>query len=83
MADEIKVHNIPMYLNLSEFGSIRDWSSVAGWADVSTDTETGAYKIEIRLDEESSKRLGDMVEVFDLRAIGFAGIKRRPVEQES
>lgn len=72
-ADEALVENLPMWLNL---GDERDFSSHCGWARVTRDTETGKNKIEITLDEESSVKLGDMVDVFQLRAIGFAGIKR-------
>jgi hypothetical protein len=81
MAKEILVENLPMHLNL---GDISNWHSHIGWAKVVHDTETGRSTIEISLDEESSKELGNMVEVFDLKAIGFAGIKLRPnTETES
>lgn len=76
MAQEITlVEKLPMYVNLGDIGS---WQSVIGWAQVTHDTETRLSTIKISLDEESSKVLGSMVEAFDLKAIGFAGIKKRP-----
>lgn len=80
MAQEVLVENLPMHLNLGDFGR---WESHIGWARVVQDTDTGQNTIEITLDEESSKRLGNMVEVFDLKAVGFAGIKRLVHERES
>jgi hypothetical protein len=81
MALEILVENLPMHLNLGDFGM---WESHIGWARVVHDTETGQNTIEISLDKESSAKLGNMVDVFDLKAIGFAGIKKRPeTETES
>lgn len=75
MAEEVLVENLPMHLNLGDFHRLE---SHIGWAKVTHDTETGCSTIEISLNEESSKTLGDMVEVVDLKAIGFAGIYRRP-----
>lgn len=82
MADEVLVENLRVHVNL---GDIHTWDSQIGWAKVVRDSETGRNKIEITLDEESSQRLGNMVDVFDLKAVGFAGIKKRPIslEQES
>jgi hypothetical protein len=74
MAKETLVENLPMHVNL---GGIGDWRSHIGWATVTHDTETGKSTIEISLNEESSKELGNMVEAFDLKAIWFAGIQRR------
>lgn len=79
MPDEVLVENLPMYVNL---GEINDWNSQIGWAKVVRDSETGYNKIEITLDEDSSKQLGNMVEAFKLRAVGFAGIKRLVHERE-
>jgi hypothetical protein len=80
MDGELVARNMPMHLNLGD--SLSNWESVIGWADIARDPETGLYKIEIRLDERSSDMLEKMVDVFDLKAIGFAGIKKRP-ETES
>lgn len=80
LENEVLVDNLPMYLNLGDIGS---WESQIGRAKVTRDPETGRSKIEITLDEETSTKLGDMVDVFELKAIGFAGIKRPVHEQES
>jgi hypothetical protein len=72
------VENLPMLINL---GGIGDWRSHIGWATVTNNPVTGCNTIEISLNEESSKELGNMVEAFDLKAIGFAGIQRRPNTQ--
>jgi hypothetical protein len=72
MAEEILVERLPMYVNLGDIGS---WGSQIGWARIVRDPDTGRNKIEIDLDEESSKQLGDMTEAFKLKAVGFAGIK--------
>lgn len=80
MPDEVLVDNLPMYVNLGDIGN---WSSQIGWAKVTRDSETGQNKIEITLDEETSAKLGNMVDVFDLKAVGFAGIKRLVHERES
>lgn len=80
MADEVLVENLPMYVNLGDIGS---WKSVIGFAKVIRDSETGQNKIEITLDEDSSTKLGNMVDVFDLKAVGFAGIKRLVHERDS
>jgi hypothetical protein len=80
VADEVLVENLPMYINLGDIG---DWDSQIGRAKVTRDSETGQNKIEITLDEESSNKLGNMVDAFKLRAIGFAGIKRPVTETES
>ncbi len=60
-----------MYLNL---GDLHHWDSRIGSAKVVRDFH-GRNRIEITLDEEASVKLGNMVDVFDLKAIGFAGIK--------
>lgn len=70
--DAVLVANLPMYINL---GDAPDWRTHIGWATVVRDGETGRNKIEIVLDEEASKKLGDMVEIFQLKAIGFAGYR--------
>lgn len=79
--NEALVKGLPMYINLAEVGSLRDWSSHIGWADVSRDSETGKNKIEITLDETASELLDNMVDTFKLKAIGFAGIKMCPEDK--
>lgn len=61
-----------MLLNLGEV------APVIGWATAYRDTETYATRIEISLSEEASLQLMDLESVFDLKAIGFAGIMREP-----
>lgn len=78
--DVVLVENLPMYLNLGDFGNAM---SAIGWAKVTLDHATRQRKIEITLDEEASIKLGNLIDVFDLKAIGFAGIKRLIHERES
>lgn len=78
--DEVLVENLPMYVNLGDVGN---WASQIGRAKVTRNPETGMSRIEITLDEETSAKLGNMVDVFELKAIGFAGIKRLVHERES
>lgn len=67
-----------MHVNLGD----SDWRSHIGWAKITRDSE-GRNKIEITLDEETSAKLGNMIDVFDLKAVGFAGIKRLVHERET
>lgn len=78
--DVVLVDNLPMHLNLGDFGN---WHSVIGWAKITREHATRQTKIEITLDEETSNKLDNMVDVFELKAIGFAGIKRPVPERES
>jgi hypothetical protein len=72
-ADVEKVfEGLPVTLNLS------DNKSVIGWSSAFRNKSTGETTIVLTLDAESSEKLGDLVEVFKLYAIGFAGIARRP-----
>jgi hypothetical protein len=70
----ITIRNLPVQINLSMPGDPRD---VIGFADIAVGNDGKAH-IEIVLDEDATRNLGNLVEVFDLKAIGFAGIKRRP-----
>lgn len=79
---EFIVENLPMYVNLAEVGVLHGFQSHIGWAKVIRTAE-GQNKIEILLDKQTSELLGNMVEVFDLKAVGFAGIKRLRHERES
>lgn len=65
--------NLPMHLNLGDYLT----GSHAGWATAFKNEETGETRIEIRLNRSATELLGDLVEVFELKAIGFAGYKRR------
>lgn len=65
--------NLPVQLNLSMTGDPREH---IGWASAEK-REDGTTKIEIVLDPETSKHLENLAEVFDLKAIGFAGIQRK------
>lgn len=77
MSETIVVQNLPVLLNLGEGNGIKNR---IGISDIWTDDDTGKTRIEIRLDQETSKALGDLVEVFELKGIGFAGVKRTPVD---
>lgn len=72
MASEVKlIENLPVELNLGQP------EQIIGWASASRDPETGKIAIEIILDEVASVKLENLAEVFELKAIGFAGVKRR------
>jgi hypothetical protein len=68
------VENLPMHINL---GDTRSFDSFIGWGTVYRNLEVGGYHIELDLTPEASEKLGDMIELFDLKAIGFAGIKKK------
>lgn len=66
--------HVPMQLNLSDYTV----TSHLGWAAAYKDANTGEIRLDIRMGEEASERLEkDLREVFELKAIGFAGIKRK------
>ena len=75
MASDPIFEHLPMLLNLGDFGSVE---SVVGFASASKDQETGKIAITIDLDEEISKQLTNLQSIFDLKAIGFAGIAKNP-----
>lgn len=74
MAAEITmIENVPVELNLGQP------ESIVGRATLSRDLDSGEITIEIKMfDDGPIKKLEDLVEIFDLKAIGFAGVKRRP-----
>lgn len=73
--ETVIIENLPMYLNL---GDVLTHKSVIGRASAYRNTETGATRLEIDIDPEASELLDDLREICDLKAIGFAGIMRRP-----
>lgn len=52
-------------------------TTVIGWSSAYRNKGDGRSTIVIALDPEASEMLKDLAGVFDLKAIGFAGIKRR------
>lgn len=75
MAEEKIIDNLPMFLNLGDWMHV---TSVIGHASGFRDTETGTTRIEIALNKENSDILEHLQDIADLKAIGFAGIMRRP-----
>lgn len=71
---ELFIGPLPMLLNLGDFGRVE---SVIGWARGYRKTD-GTTHIAIHLDEEASKKLIKLDEVFDLKAVGFAGYAKDP-----
>src|SRR3954447_8135117 len=70
---------MPMVVNLGEFFS--DPLGGIGYATV-YQMNDGRKRISIVLDKATSEGLGDLTEVFKLRGIGFAGVKRRPQDDQ-
>jgi hypothetical protein len=68
--------NLPVQLNLGPMST----QDTVGWADAYREMLTGKTIITITLDRETSQALYNLAEVFELKAIGFAGIKRKPAE---
>jgi len=68
--------DLPVQVNLSLFN---DPSNTMGHADIAISSDGKAH-IEIVLDEESTKRLGDISDLFDLYGIGFVAIKKAPAK---
>ena len=68
------VEHLPMQLNL---GSLGDIQSVIGWANLYKDEITGEYRLEIRMMKHASEMMEHLVEIADLKAIGFAGILKK------
>lgn len=67
--------HIPVHINISH------GREVIGWAE-SSQNENGTTRLTINFDSESSKKLADMVEIWDLYALGFAGKVRTPEVKE-
>jgi hypothetical protein len=72
MAERVVVENVPMHVNLG------DPSAVIGWATVYTNEETKTSRLEVHLGEEGTAMLQHFEEIAEIKAIGFAGIMRRP-----
>lgn len=73
MAGEVTlIENIPVELNLGQP------EQIIGQASVTRNSDTGEATIEIVLDLRGSDLLSHMVDIFEIKAIGFAGVKRRP-----
>lgn len=70
---EMIFENLPVQLNLGPMSTL----DTMGWAKGYREVETGKTVLEITLNEDAAHALGDLVEVFELKAIGFAGIKRK------
>lgn len=68
---------IPMLLNLGD--DFVAGNNGVGWATV-YENPSGGKRIVITMDEHTSNRLGELIEVFELKAVGFAGVKRRPAD---
>lgn len=73
--EEVKLfENIPMQLNLGDY----EISSHLGWATAYKNTRTGKIRIEIDLHDHVAERLEkDLLMLFDVKAIGFAGIAKK------
>lgn len=63
---------IPVQLNLSGYPNPDE---VIGWATAARQ-ENGCTQIVIDLDAEASVKLDNLASVFELKALGFAGIRR-------
>lgn len=78
MAERQLIENLPMYLNLGDWPAAAH--AVIGYASAFRDEETGTSRIEIALTPENSDILEHLQSIAELKAIGFAGIMRRPDE---
>jgi hypothetical protein len=70
---ELIFENLPFQLNLGPESTL----NTMGWAKGYRDKETGETVLEIALNEDAAIGLDQLVEVYELKAIGFAGIKKR------
>lgn len=70
--EETLIERLPMELNLGQP------EVIIGWASASRNSKTRKITLTIELDEYASDKLANLTEVFELKAIGFAGIKRSP-----
>lgn len=73
--DELVIENLPMLLNLGDWGA---QEAVIGHAKAFRDPKLGTTRIEITLSRENSQILDHLQEIAELKAIGFAGIMRKP-----
>jgi hypothetical protein len=75
VSDPLRIERIPVELNLGQP------EQIVGWASIVQDPENKQISIAIVLrDEMGIAKLEDLVEIFDIKAIGFAGVKRRPTD---
>jgi len=73
--------NLPITLNLGfpqALGGPGQDTTVIGWAHAYRTKDDGQTTIVMNLDPDASEMLKNLVEVFELKAIGFAGMKRSP-----
>lgn len=71
---ETVIDNLPMYLNLGDFHTLR---SVIGRASASRDPKTGAGQIVIHIAPSEADLLTHLVDIADLKAVGFAGFMKK------
>jgi hypothetical protein len=72
MASNIRIERLPVELNLGQR------EPIVGWASIVQDPENKNITIAIVLkDELGITSVEDVVKIFDIKAIGFAGVKRR------
>lgn len=64
--------NLPMNLNLA------DSMTRIGWAVVHRDLETGDISLEIRMHHLTTEIMDNLLEIADLKAVGFAGMMKKP-----
>jgi hypothetical protein len=72
---------LPITVNVGfpgQFGGPGLDTTIIGNAFGFRNKDDGTSTIILTLDPEGTKMLGDLTKVFELKALGFAGIKRRP-----
>jgi hypothetical protein len=72
---------LPVTLNVgfpSSLGGPGRDTTIIGWSNAYRNKDDGRTTIVISLDPEASEKLKDLAQVFDIKAIGFAGIKKEP-----
>lgn len=77
MADELIQGPMHMLLNLGDYGNPE---AMIGHAII-YQMLNGRKRIEIILDKDTSEALTDLTNLFDLKGIGFAGVKRRSEDE--
>lgn len=55
-------------------------STIIGWANAFQNKDDGTTTIVLSLDAEASQKLKNLTELFELYALGFTGIARKPAE---
>lgn len=81
--DEIEkiFSSLPVTLNVGfpeRIGGPGSDTTIIGWSSAFRNKNDGRSTIVIALDPEASEKLKNLAEVFELKAIGFAGLKRSP-----